>query len=221
MKTLAIISRKGGTGKTTLAVHLAVEAVRAGHTVALIDLDPQASACEWRDIRTEQWQGDSSKEAPTVVSVHSSRLASVLHTAKHNGVTLAILDTSPKVEDIALDAAKSADFAIVPCRAAVLDLRAIEPTINVGKMAKCPMSIVFNAVRPRSAMLFRAKRAVKVYGVDVSPCVVSNRVTFEYALVDGLVAQEYEPKGKASIEIESLYRYISKQMEASHGTTSK
>ena len=219
MKTLAIISRKGGTGKTTLAVHLAVEAVRAGQSVALIDLDPQASACEWRDIRTEQWSEDREKEVPAVVSVHSARLASVLQTAEENGVTFAILDTSPKVEDIALDAAKVADFAIVPCRPAVLDLRAIEPTINVGKMAKCPMSIVFNAVRPRSSMIFRAKRAVQVYGVDVSPCIVGDRVTFSHALVDGLVAQEYDAKGKASIEIQALYRYISKRMEGQHATT--
>ena len=47
MKVLSIVSQKGGTGKTTLATHLSVEAERNGQTTALIDLDPQASAAKW------------------------------------------------------------------------------------------------------------------------------------------------------------------------------
>ena len=70
MKTLAILSRKGGTGKTTLATHLSVAAERAGHTAALIDLDPQSSAAKWRDNR----DGDT----PAVISTHSERLSQIL-----------------------------------------------------------------------------------------------------------------------------------------------
>ena len=94
MKTLAILSRKGGTGKTTLATHLSVAAESAGHTTALIDLDPQSSAAKWRDNR----DGDT----PAVISTHSERLSQILKLAEENGATFAILDTAPHTETAAL-----------------------------------------------------------------------------------------------------------------------
>ena len=211
MNILAVLSRKGGTGKTTLTVNLSVAAERAGHRVAIVDLDSQASASEWGDWR----QADT----PEVISVHSARLPQELHKLKQQGITFAILDTPPKIEDIALDAAKAADMAIIPCKLGAFDLKAIEKTILVGNMAKCPMRIVFNAVRARSSMLHPAKRAVQVYEVNVAPCVIGDRVVFSHSVIEGLGVMEYEPKGKASIEIQALFRYISKEMEAHDGTT--
>ena len=203
MKTLAILSRKGGSGKTTLAVNLAVAAERAGHRVAIVDLDSQASASEWSDWREA--------ETPAVISIHSARLPQALHKLRQNGVTFCILDTPPKIEEIAADAAKAADLAIVPTKLGAFDLKAIEKTIYVGNKAKCPMRLVFNAVRARSSMLYPAKRAVQVYGVPLSPCFVGDRVDFSHALIEGLSAMEYDPKGKASIEIQALFRYIVKR----------
>ena len=140
MKTLAILSRKGGTGKTTLATHLSVAAERAGHTTALIDLDPQSSAAKWRDNR----DGDT----PAVISTHSERLQQILELAEENGATLAILDTAPHTETAALDAARAADMALVPCKPALIDLQAIGSTIDVVTLAKVPAHIVLNAVPP-------------------------------------------------------------------------
>ena len=211
MNTLAVLSRKGGTGKTTLSVNLAVAAERAGHTVAIVDLDSQASASEWGDWREA--------ETPEVISVHSARLPQELHKLKQQGITFALLDTPPKIEDIALDAAKVADMAIIPCKLGAFDLKSIEKTILVGNMAKCSMRIVFNAVRARSSMLYPAKRAVQVYEVPVAPCVIGDRVVFSHSVIEGLGVMEYEPKGKASIEIQTLFRYISKELEAHDGTT--
>ena len=211
MNTLAVLSRKGGTGKTTLTVNLAVAAERAGHKVVIVDLDSQASASEWGDWRETK--------TPQVISVHSARLPQELHKLKQQGITFAILDTPPKIEDIALDAAKAADLAIIPCKLGAFDLKAIEKTILVGNMAKCPMRIVFNAVRARSSMLHPAKRAVQVYEVNVAPCVIGDRVVFSHSVIEGLGVMEYEPKGKASIEIQALFRYISKELEAHDGTT--
>ena len=206
MKILTVLSRKGGPGKTTLAVNLAVAAEQAGHRVAIVDLDSQASASEWSDWREA--------DTPAVVSVHSARLPQVLHKLQEGGVTFAILDTPPKIEEIAADAAKAADFAIIPCEIGAFDLKAIEKTIWVGNKAKCPMRIVFNSVPARASMLYPAKRAVQVYGVPLSPCFVGDRVAFSHAIIDGLSVLEYEPKGKASIEIQALFRYIVKEMEA-------
>jgi len=211
MKTLAILSRKGGTGKTTLAVNLASAAEHAGHRVAIVDLDSQASASEWGDWRAA--------ETPAVISVHSARLPQVLHKLQQDGITFAILDTPPKIEDIAGDAAKAADLAVIPCKLGAFDLKAIEKTILVGNMAKCPMRIVFNAVRARTSMLHPAKRAVQVYEVDVAPCVIGDRVVFSHSVMEGLSVMEYDAKGKASIEIQALFRYIAKEMEVHDGTT--
>lgn len=206
MKTLAILSQKGGTGKTTLAVHLAVAASQAGLSVALIDLDPQASAAKWSDTRSE--------DSPIVISAHATRLPQVLHTAKEGGVDLAILDTSPNTDPNSLNAAEVANLALIPTRDARFDLEAIGSTIRIGKMADVPMRVVFNAVRSRSSMIFKAKKAVESeYNVPTAPCFLGDRVAFSHSVLDGKTAQEFEPKGKASNEVRALYRYVVEELE--------
>lgn len=205
MKTLAVLSQKGGTGKTTIAVHLAVEASRAGQTVALIDLDPQCSAARWSDTRDD--------DTPVVISAHATRLPQILHTAEQGGVDLAIIDTSPNTDPTSLNAAQVANLALIPSRDARFDLEAIGSTIQIGKMADVPMRVVFNAVKARSSMIYKAKKAVEVYGVPTAPCILGDRVAFAHAVIDGKTAQEFEPKGKASNEVRALYRYVMKELE--------
>ena len=204
MKTLAVLSRKGGTGKTTIAIHLAVEAERTGQTTVLIDLDPQASAAKWNDNR----EGDT----PFVVTSPPSRLPEVLSRAAEGGATLAILDTAPHTEAAALDAANAAEMALIPCKPALIDLQAITSTINVIRLANVPARIVFNAVPSRGDRVEQAREAVKVFDVPCAPCNVGDRVAFIDSYNAGLTAQEYEPRGKASREISDLYKYISAEM---------
>src|SRR5580698_10283646 len=90
MKTIAIISQKGGAGKTTLAVHLATAAAVAGHSAALIDLDPQATAASWGDRREAL--------APEVISGQATRLPALLKTAGDNGAGFLVLDTAPNAD---------------------------------------------------------------------------------------------------------------------------
>ena len=213
MKVLAILSRKGGAGKTMFAVNLAVAAQAAGHRVAIVDLDSQASASDWGDWREA--------ETPEVISVHSARLPQVLHKLEAQGFTYVILDTPPRVDGIAEDAAKAADLAVIPCKIGAFDLKAIQKTIYVGNQAKCPMRIVLNEVDARSTEFYPAKRAVKPYGVPLSPCFVGKRVAFPKAVIQGLGVLESEGKErdeKAIIEIQALFRYITKEMEALDGT---
>src|SRR5215208_3254609 len=106
MKIIAILSQKGGAGKTTLAVHLAVAAAESGKTVAMIDLDPQASATSWKDLRKA--------DTPAVVATPVSRLAQVLETAAQHGADIAIIDTAPHSESAALAAARAADLILIP-----------------------------------------------------------------------------------------------------------
>lgn len=204
MKTIAILSRKGGTGKTTLAIHLSVAAEAAGHTTALIDLDPQASAAEWRDTREA--------DTPAVISCHASRLQPTLKLAKDNGATLTILDTAPHTETAALDAANVADFAVIPCKPSLIDLKAVTSTLNVIRIANVPAHVVLNIVPPRGDLAAEARKAIEHCGVPCAPCEVGNRVAFVRSYIEGLTVQEYEPRGKAAQEVKALYTYIAKEI---------
>lgn len=204
MKTIAVLSRKGGTGKTTIAIHMSVAAEKAGHNTALIDLDPQASAARWRDNRTE--------ETPAVVSAHASRLPETLHLAKEEGATFAVIDTAPHTESAALDAANAAEFVLIPCKPALIDLQAIGSTINIIKIANVPACVVMNVVPPHGNLAEQARMAIRHYDVGCAPCTIGQRVAFNHAYTAGLTVQEYEPRGKASGEIHELYKYIAKEM---------
>ena len=113
MKTLAIISQKGGVGKTTLATCLAVAAESDGKRTAIFDLDPQATASFWKDIREN--------ETPAVASIHAIRLQSMQKAARETGADLVIIDGAAVARDVAFEAAKVADFIFVPTKAAVFD----------------------------------------------------------------------------------------------------
>ena len=205
MKTLAILSRKGGTGKTTIAVHLSVSAEQAGRTTALIDLDPQASAVSWSDKRE--------MDTPVVISAHSSRLPDLLKKAEDSGVDVAIIDTAAHAETSALAAARVATIALIPCRPASLDLIAIGATVDVVKLANVPAHVVLNGTPARGKLTDEARRAVESYGVPCAPCSLGHRMAFVHALIDGLTVQEAEPRSKASDEVHALYKYLVKEME--------
>ena len=207
MKTIAIISQKGGAGKTTLAVHLAVAAEQHKRSAAIIDLDPQASATSWKDLRTDQ--------QPAVVSAQPTRLAQVLATAKEHGARFAFIDTAPHSESAALAAARAADLIIIPCRPAILDLRAISSTVDLVKIAKKPACIVFNAVPARGTLANEATIAVQMYELPIVPVRIGQRAAYVHALTLGLTAAEYEPDGKAAEEIRVLYKWTCRHVGAS------
>lgn len=200
MKTVAIVSRKGGAGKTTLAIHLAVAAHLDGKQAALIDLDPQASATGWGDSR--------SAEEPTVISAQAARLPKVLDAAATSEADIAIIDTAPHSENAALAAIRAADLILIPCRPAILDLRAIGDTIDLVKLAKkTSVFIVLNAVPSRGSLADEAIQALSVYQIGIAPPRIGQRTAFVHALTSGQSAQEYEAQGKAAEEIQTLYTW--------------
>jgi chromosome partitioning protein len=205
MKVIAVISQKGGAGKTTLALHLAVAAEQDGRQTAVIDLDPQASATSWSDSRDV--------ETPAVVSAQASRLSQVLKAAEQAGAAFAILDTAPHSESSALGAARAADLILIPCRPAILDLRAIGNTVDLARLAEKPAAVVLNTVPPRGTLAEEAQQAVAGYGVEVVPVHIGQRAAFQHSLTAGQTAQEYEPGGKAAEEITQLYTWICKKVK--------
>jgi chromosome partitioning protein len=205
MKVLSLLSQKGGSGKSTLALHLAVAAESAGVRVAVVDLDPQASAASWKDLRQA--------ETPVVVSAQASRLEQVLDAALKHGAGLAIIDTGPHSESAALAAARSSDLVLVPCRPSILDLKAISITLDLVKLAAKEAHVVLNAVPPRGSLRDQAVAAINTYNVPVCPVAICHRAAFVHALTSGKTAAEYDGQGKATQEIAALFKWVSKQLQ--------
>ncbi len=205
MYTLTLLAQKGGTGKTTLALNLAVAAEAAGWRTALVDLDPQASAAGWGDCRDA--------DGPAVEAVPSSRLAGALRAARTHGAQLAVVDTAPHSEAAALEAARASDLALVPLRPAVLDLRALRATADICALARVQTAVVLNQIPARGRATDQAAEAVEDRGLAVAPCRIGSRVAFQNSLTRGLGVLEHEPRGKAAAEIDSLFGWVRERLE--------
>ena len=207
MKTVAILSQKGGTGKTTLTLHLAVAAERGGRSAAVLDLDPQASASGWKDSRAA--------DTPAVTSIQASRLGKALQAAASAGTELVFIDTAPHAADASIAAAEAADLILIPCRAGILDLRAIAATARIAKLAGKPASVVLNQAPHRAPRIEAdARDAVKQHGLDIAPVVLHQRSVYGHALTVGQTAGEFEPDGRADAEIRQLLAWVLAQFDA-------
>lgn len=202
MKTLVMLAQKGGSGKTTLAVHMAVCAARRKLHTALIDLDPQASAYHWNESRAEGRKLDATKSTP-------GQLSALLKQAEAGGVDLAIIDTAPHSDSAAAVAAQLADLILIPCRPARFDLDAITTTVEIAKIAKTPAAVVINAA-PRGKLAEEARGALQRQGITVMEPVLYQRAAYSHAVIDGRSVHEYEPEGKAAEEIDALYNHINR-----------
>ena len=207
MQTLAMIAQKGGTGKTTLALSLAVAAEAAGKSVLIVDLDPQASACKWSDRRI----GD----APSVIDAQPARLAAALAKAEQAGVDLAIVDTPARVEQAAAEAAKVADLVLIPCKPSILDLETLRTTVELvqGRSRRSPL-VILNAVPAQGTRHDQAAEAIAGMGLVVCPVYIGQRVAFEYAAQAGQTVTEYESEGRAASEIRQLYKSICRHVDS-------
>ena len=200
MKIIAIVSQKGGAGKTTLAVHLATAAAAAKHSTAIIDLDPQGTATSWGDRRKA--------DSPEVVSGQAIRLPALLKAAEQNGAKFLVLDTAPNADQTASLACRAADVVLIPCRPSTFDLEAIETTLLLAKAASKPAYVVLNAVPPRSGIGKEASEGLAARGAQVAPFHLTHRAAFTHGVIDGRTASEFEPTGKAAEEIAALYTWL-------------
>lgn len=206
MKTIAIISQKGGAGKTTVAIHLAVAAEFYNLKTAVFDLDPQASAASWADKRE--------RDVPVVISAQASRLPNLLEQASSQFADLIIIDSAPNADSASLAAARVADIILIPCRPAAFDLNAIGTTLNLATVANKPAYVLLNAVPPHGKVGEEARTVLKDGGIKVIDPVLHYLVAFSHAVNDGRTAQEYDPKSKAADEINTLFHWILKETNA-------
>ena len=208
MKIVTLLAQKGGTGKTTLSIHLAALGAAKGKKVVIADIDPQQSASFWRKRRK--------KDNPEVVTLVSTALKKVANDYQKQGVDLLVIDTAPHSHDDAIIAAKLADFILIPSRPAILDLEAISSSVGIVKDINGNAAIVLNACpfpgkTGERTIVKEAREALAGYGLTISPTAISNRVALSHSLIDGQAVTEFESDGKAAAEIRDLMKWINKE----------
>jgi len=138
VKTIILLSGKGGVGKTTLTVNLALAAVQAGHLSGVVDTDPQASTTAWKRARTA--------EVPLVVTIPPSELAGVLKTADSRSYSSVWVDSAPRSTVALTESARAADFAVIPILPSPADVLTAYESAGIAKAAGIPFAFVLNSV---------------------------------------------------------------------------
>lgn len=200
MKTIAVISQKGGVGKTTIATNLAIAAEESGTKAVLLDLDPQASATVWNDGREQ--------DTPLVTSIQAVRLPHTLEAAKEMGAGLVVIDPPPKARDIAAQCAEVADLVIIPTRPAFLDLDAMTHALEIVRQFNTPAIVALNFVKSFGRTAEQTEEVVTQLARNVAVARIGDRIAFQHAQARGLGVLEYEPAGKAAEEIWNLHEHI-------------
>ncbi|HKD57043.1 MAG TPA: ParA family protein [Hyphomicrobiaceae bacterium] len=209
MKVWSIVSQKGGSGKTTLALQLAIAAAR-NRKVLVIDLDPQQSAERWHAIRQ---RATGSKDDPSVAAGPYQKLADMLKTAGRLGAELVLIDTPPKLDKAIIPAVKAASTVLVPLKSTILDLQALEDSldlINLGK-ARQRAVVILNAVpagRHKETAIKDSLRAASRLKLDVLPEQLSDLPALALGLKTGRGVTETERHGPAAKEVNALYEAL-------------
>jgi len=199
MRTLVIAAQKGGSGKTTIALHLAVASSEAQSTI-VIDIDPQRSAAGWARIRDGK--------PPEVFEGAASTVPAMLTAARDDGIALVVIDTPPHSTAEASRVLSAADLIIVPVRPTVLDLMALEATQRLTQAAARPAVAVLSAVPARGPEADEAEHVLREMGFDVAPVRIKERRPYSRALATGHAVTEFPRSTDARNEIEALWHWL-------------
>lgn len=203
MFTISLVSQKGGTGKSTILVGLAVAAARAGYDVAVIDVDPQATAANWKDRRAS--------DNPAVVSAQASRLRQTLDAARENGVDYAFVDTAGRLDDSALNAVRLSDLVLTPTRPNIAEVETLPKVRDMITLAGSPATfLLLNGVHPAATKgVSEAQNALQsLYGIQCCPVHICQRAAYADCLVSGSAPQEIDADGKAADELTRLFQFV-------------
>jgi chromosome partitioning protein len=198
-------SQKGGSGKTTLSGHIAVQAQLAGAgPVVLIDIDPQGSLADWWNER----EADLPAFAQTTVA----RLAADLEMLRQQGFRLAVIDTPPAITMAIQSVITVAELIVIPTRPSPHDLRAVGATVDLCDRAGKPLLFVVNGATPKAKITFEAAIALSQHGT-VAPVTIHHRTDFAASMIDGRTVMEVDPRSKSAAEVTELWSYISDRLE--------
>lgn len=199
-RTIALCATKGGVGKTTIAAALAVRAAQSGSRVALLDSDPQESLGSW-------WDRRGTPDNPKLFEVDST--AEAIRLIEAEGFAWVIVDTPPATHDLIEQAIVTADHVLIPCRASVLDITAVEMVIELCREHGKPFAFVLNAVDPRAKITASAATVLAQSG-PVLATRIANRNAYAAAMTNGKSGPEIERDGAAAREIDALWAEVSK-----------
>jgi chromosome partitioning protein len=210
MQTLAFLSQKGGSGKTTLAVHTAVAAEEAGEWCVVVDTDLQKSATSWREARES--------ETPIIITAAASLLPDVIKAGREDGMTLCIIDTAPHAAPDAARVAALADLVVIPCRPTAFDLKAVGSAVEIVKAAKAKAVFVLSACPFRAPEIAETRAVLEGYGIPVAPVAITERRAFARAVATGKAVTEFDGEGKAAEEIRGLWKFFKEQLAYGEST---
>jgi chromosome partitioning protein len=204
MRIITFVTQKGGAGKTTLAVNCAVAAERKKKRVLILDLDPQGSS--------EGWYQDREAETPRLVRLESWSLPDAIAKARTGGFDIVMIDTPGRDEPSTTAAIRAADFCIIPCRPTPVDLKATPPTVaTINRLSKQAV-FVLTQTPARGERVREAEVGLSMLGI-VCPVRIVARNAYQDAHGSGLGVIEFDPDGKAALEITQLWSWIAKKME--------
>jgi chromosome partitioning protein len=213
MRSIAFLTQKGGTGKTTLAASLAAAAANDGERVIALDLDAQGALTRWSERR-------ESANAPGRVIVEPlerdrlPRLCAILEGLAGVGFTLVVFDTPAGDNTTVRLVAERADLCLLPARPTCLDVDATAATFRAAFLAKRRAAFVFNQCPPirRSSRAAEAASGLTRLGVLAEP-MLCTRMDYQDAIAKGLGVTEYARGGRAAQEMEALWRWARAQLD--------
>jgi len=204
MKVIATASQKGGSGKTTLSVHLAVAASKRGMKTLILDTDPQGSSTAWGRARHFSY--------PVVADCSVPHLPELIEAARSDRYDLVIIDGAPHNTASVDRVIALADLAVIPVKPTLLDLHAVQDTIQKVKRSGKPFTFVLNECKARSVEVEEASDFLSGAG-EVAPQRIGDRTAYSRALSKGMAVSEFEPSSKAAAEIESLFDWIETKLK--------
>ena len=204
-KVITIAQQKGGTGKTTLAVHLALAFIKYHNLkVAIIDTDPQGSLGKWFMIRSEKNISNKNLTFKTA-SLWGAQYESKLLKKDHD---IIIIDTPPKIESDARPAIEAADLVLIPVAPSHVDFWATEAIIDIAKKAKRKILIQINRANHRSKLISQTLEYINMLKVQATNTLIGHRQIFVSSMGLGKTAVEKQRSGKAIEEIKNISNQI-------------
>lgn len=208
MRTIAVSSQKGGSGKTTVTGHLAIAAEMFGMgPVGIIDTDPQGSLSDWYEARQISFAKDNSLTLPAFKAVGAAHIARAVDTMRADGIRLVLIDTPPAITRTIETVITQADLVLIPTRPSPHDLRAAGATVDLVEQAQKPLVFVVNAATARARLTGEAAIALSQHGT-VAPTILHNRQDFAASMIDGRTTLDAAPNSRSSAEVKHLWDYV-------------
>ena len=204
-KVITISQQKGGTGKTTLAVHLAMAFIKYHNLkVAIIDTDPQGSLGKWFMIRSEKNVSNENLTFKTA-SLWGAQYESKTLKNDHD---IVVIDTPPKIESDARPAIEAADLVLIPMAASHVDFWATGAIVEIAKKANKKILVQINRSSQRSKLINKTNEFIKSLDLSSTKTIIGNRQIYTSAMGEGKTAVEKQKKGAAVEEIKNLSEQI-------------